>query len=158
MPDDQLRDGGNAPDSMVPLPDPRRVGRLKIIVITLGVLIIFCVLVMLGTIVYRLSHSRIPPPHAEDMAITLHKNTSPPSGSGVAGCPDTSASHGITDPTTAPASLALTLPNGWNIDHIALDNGQLAVHLTGPSGDRIVIIDIRQGAVTNRIDLKHNSK
>ena len=158
MPDDQLRDGGNASDNTVPPPDPRRVRKLKIIVITLGVLIALCVLAMLGTIAYRLSHSRTPPPHAEDMAITPHKNISPPSGSGVAGRPDTSTFHRITDPTTAPTGLALTLPSGWTIGHIALDNGQLAVHLTGPSRDRIVIIDIRQGAVTNRIDLKHNSK
>lgn len=62
---------------------------------------------------------------------------------------------------TAPAPIAaegvhagLIVPNGMTISHMALDDNRLAVHLTGPAGEEIQIIDLGTGAVISTIRVK----
>ena len=58
-------------------------------------------------------------------------------------------------PVNASSPLAdLTLPKGMTISHMALGDNRLAVHLTGPGGSEIRIIDLVTGAVVSRIPLK----
>jgi hypothetical protein len=63
---------------------------------------------------------------------------------------------GESTPATVPVSenqqqLGLTLPRGMTISHMALGDNRLAVHLTGPKGNEIRIIDLGTGAVVNSI-------
>ncbi len=69
-----------------------------------------------------------------------------------------SSKLGESTSSNAPASdkmqqLGLSLPAGMTISHIALGDNRLAVHLKGPDGQEIRIIDLGTGAVVNRIPL-----
>ena len=49
---------------------------------------------------------------------------------------------------------ALHVPKGMTISHIALNDNRLAVHLSGPAGGEIRIIDLGTGAVVSTISIK----
>lgn len=49
---------------------------------------------------------------------------------------------------------SLRVPKGMAISHLALDGNRLAVHLTGPMGAEIRIIDLGTGAVIGTIRVK----
>ncbi|MFQ5626389.1 MAG: DUF6476 family protein [Methyloligellaceae bacterium] len=54
----------------------------------------------------------------------------------------------------AMAHPALIVPDGMTISHMALDGNRLAVHLTGPKGSEIRIIDLGTGKLVRRFPLK----
>lgn len=53
-----------------------------------------------------------------------------------------------------PADISLALEPGQNVSHIALDGDRMAVHLTGPGGQEIRIIDLERGTVAGRVRLE----
>lgn len=60
-------------------------------------------------------------------------------------------------PAAAPPAgetRALAVPAGAEISRIAMDGDRLAVHLSGPSGSEIVVLDMRTGAVLSRVRLR----
>ncbi len=52
------------------------------------------------------------------------------------------------------AQAGLTVPDGMVISHMALDGNRLAVHLSGPRGAEIHIIDLGSGKVVTRLPVK----
>lgn len=105
----------------------RQVRILKIVVIAMGVLLIGGFVLVIAVIVYQAS------------------------GVGESATPVQSALRPA-DP--APPQAGLIVPQGMSISHMALDGDRLAVHLTGPKGSEIRIIDLGTGAVVRRIPLK----
>ena len=65
-----------------------------------------------------------------------------------------STSGGVSSGSTGPLP-NLTLPEGTAITHMALDDNRLAVHLTGPRGSEIRIIDLGTGTVLQSIPVKN---
>lgn len=105
---------------------PRQVRMLKVAVVVMGLALVGGFALVLGSIVYQASQ--------------LGKAARPP---GVRPA----------DAVLA-AQAALKLEPGQTIAHIALDGDRLALHLAGPAGAEIRIIDLRTGAVTNRLTVK----
>jgi hypothetical protein len=52
------------------------------------------------------------------------------------------------------ADPALTLKQGQTVAHIALDGDRMAVHVTGPDGAEIHIVDLTSGTVVSRLRVK----
>lgn len=64
-------------------------------------------------------------------------------------------STSVIEPASVSAPQAgLTLPKDMSISHIALGDNRLAVHLTGPAGNEIWIIDLGTGTVISTIKVK----
>ena len=70
------------------------------------------------------------------------------------------ASH-LSESAAHPGSAAgkagqtdLVVPDGMSISQMALGDNRLAVHLTGPAGAEIRIVDLGSGKVVNRIRVK----
>jgi hypothetical protein len=53
--------------------------------------------------------------------------------------------------TPTDATQTLTVPDGMTISHMALGDNRLAVHLTGPRGSEIRIIDLGTGTLVQTI-------
>ena len=56
--------------------------------------------------------------------------------------------------TTDMPQGVLRVPKGMAITHMALDDNRLAVHLTGPKGSEIRVIDLGTGTVISTIRVK----
>jgi len=50
--------------------------------------------------------------------------------------------------------LGLPVPSGTRIEGVTLDGKRMAVHLTGPNGSEIAVIDVDKGRVIARIKLE----
>lgn len=105
---------------------PRQVRLLKIAVIVMGIALVGGFFLVIGIIVYQAS--------------TLGESDARP------------AVAGEVMPVVPEA--VLSLEAGQSISHIALDRSRIAVHLTGPGGSEIRVIDLTTGAVVSRIRLK----
>lgn len=106
---------------------PRQVRLLKIAVIVMGILLVGGFAFVMSAIVYQASN----------------------------------LSESAAEPTTAPASAPATgvaadlvVPDGMAISQMALGDNRLAVHLSGPRGAEIRIIDLGTGKVVTRIPVK----
>ena len=105
----------------------RQVGILKKVVIALGVLLVGGFVLVIAVIVYQ--------------AMNPGESTQP--------------ARSATAPVAAPlVQGGLNLPKGAVISHMALDDNRLAVHLTGPAGEEIRIIDLGTGSVISTIRIK----
>ncbi|MGI9383438.1 MAG: DUF6476 family protein, partial [Methyloligellaceae bacterium] len=117
-----------ADDDNTPLPGtvftPRQVRKLKIAVIVMGVLLVGGFVAVIAAIVYQAGK-------LGDKQDTLV-------------------------PTRAPVTAAggaFILPVGAEIMAMALDGDRLALHVKGPEGAEIVVIDTATGAVVSRVGL-----
>ncbi len=119
-------------DDNTPLPGPvftpRQVRKLKIAVIAMGVLLVGGFTFVMGAIVYQ------------------------------AGKLGDKKAADASEPTSAlnPAMAvegAFVLPEGAEIVAMDLDGDRLALHVKGPDGPAIVVIDTASGAVISRVGL-----
>ena len=93
-------------------------------VIVMGVVLIFGFAVLMGGIVYQASR--------------LDKSSL--------------AATGTQGEAIAP--FELSVPAGMSVTHMALDGNRLAVHLSGPNGAEIRVIDLRKNEIISRIGVK----
>jgi len=105
----------------------RQVRILKLVVIVMGVLLVGGFAFVMSAIVYQASK--------------LGESAAPAQGAAPPVNP-------------AIAQRALIVPDGMTISHMALDENRLAVHLTGPKGSEIRIIDLGTGKLVRAIPLK----
>ncbi len=105
---------------------PRQVRLLKIAVIVMGVLLVGGFAFVLAAIVYQASHP------AQDVGPT---NAASGQGEG-------------------SQSIDLPVPLGAAVAGFALDGNRLAVHVNGPSGPEIAIIDLGSGKIVAHVKLK----
>lgn len=104
----------------------RQLRLLKIAVIVMGITLVGGFFLVVGTIIYQ--------------AFMLGESDARPAASNKSG-------------TLVPEA-ALSLSRGESVSHIALDGSRMAVHLTGPRGSEIRVIDLTTGATVSRIRLK----
>ncbi len=103
----------------------RQLRILKIAVIVMGITLVGGFVLVVGTIVYQ--------------AYTLAESESP----------------GSTTPAVRfQPEATLSLEAGQSVSHIALDGSRMAVHLSGPRGNEIRVIDLTTGTVVSRIRLE----
>ena len=105
----------------------RQVRLLKTVVIVMGILLVGGFVLVISVIVYQASN--------------IGESAAPAQGAARAVNP------------VAP-NRAMIVPEGMTISHMALDENRLAVHLTGPGGGEIRIIDLGTGKLVVRIPLK----
>ena len=105
---------------------PRQVRMLKIAVIVMGVLLVGGFAFVLAAIVYQASR--------------------PAQVSSVAGAQ--------TVPGERASSIDLPVTAGAAVSAMSLDGNRLAVHLNGPAGAEIAIIDLAGGKVVAHVKLK----
>lgn len=53
-----------------------------------------------------------------------------------------------------PARVGVTLPPGGRLDSVSALGERLALHVTGPAGDAILIVDPATGATLETLDLQ----
>ena len=113
---------------------PRQVGRLKIAVVLMGILLLAGFAAVIGGMIYQASKMGQKAP---------------------------SAGSAISIPQTvpmAPASPgkppAFDIPEGWNVVSMALDGDRLALYIRSPEGAEIVVVDIRSGTVVSRVKIE----
>jgi hypothetical protein len=104
---------------------PRQIRILKIIVIVMGLMLIAGFALVILTIVYQASQ--------------LSKK--PKAGSAAIA-------------TTGNPEITLPVRTGTEVRSLDLDGETLAIHLKGPGGNEISVIDLRTGKVIRRIHLK----
>jgi Family of unknown function (DUF6476) len=105
---------------------PRQVRILKVAVIVMGVLLVGGFAFVLAAIVYQASR--------------------PAQDAGVAGTQAV--------PGEGALSIDLPVPAGAAVSAMSLDGNRLAVHLDGPAGPEIAIIDLATGKVVAHVRLK----
>lgn len=105
---------------------PRQVRFLKIAVIVMGVLLVGGFAFVLAAIVYQASHP------AQELGVT----------------------SATSNPGLGARSFDLPVPLGAGVAGLALDGNRLAVHLDGPSGPEIAIIDLASGKIVAHVKLK----
>ncbi|MCH8238499.1 MAG: hypothetical protein IIB62_00335 [Proteobacteria bacterium] len=105
----------------------RQVRILKAIVIAMGILLVGGFILVISVIVYQASN--------------IDESAGPAQGAAQALTPG------------APLQGAI-VPKGMTISHMALDENRLAIHLTGPGGGEIRIIDLATGKLVRRIPLR----
>ena len=105
---------------------PRQVRILKIAVIVMGVLLVGGFAFVLAAIVYQASHP------AQDATLT-----------GAQAVPGEGA-----------LSIDLPVPAGAAVTAMSLDGNRLAVHLNGPAGPEIAVIDLASGKVVAHVRLR----
>ena len=105
---------------------PRQVRILKIAVIVMGVLLVGGFAFVLAAIVYQASR--------------------PAQDASVAGAQAVQRQGGL--------SIDLPVPAGAAVSAMSLDGDRLAVHLAGPAGPEIAIIDLASGKVVAHVRLK----
>lgn len=64
------------------------------------------------------------------------------------------SSLGKSTPAPVVEDASFAVKSGEAISHIALDGDRLAVHVTGPLGQEIRVIDLTTGAVIARVGVK----
>ena len=105
---------------------PRQVRMLKIAVIVMGVLLGGGVAFVLAAIVYQASR---PAQDASGMTVQAV-------------------------PGEGALSIDLPVPAGAAVSAMSLDGSRLAVHLNGPAGPEIAVIDLATGKVVAHVKLK----
>jgi hypothetical protein len=105
---------------------PRQVRMLKIAVIVMGVLLVGGFAFVLAAIVYQASRP------AQDASVT---------GPQVV-------------PGQGAMSIDLPVAAGATVSAMSLDGSRLAVHLNGPAGPEIAIVDLGTGKVVAHVRLK----
>ena len=105
---------------------PRQVRILKIAVIVMGVLLVGGFAFVLAAIVYQASRP------AQDASLTGARAV----------------------PGQGGLSIDLPVPAGAAVSAMSLDGSRLAVHLTGPAGPEIAVIDLATGKVVAHVRLK----
>lgn len=63
-----------------------------------------------------------------------------------------SAPSAPSQPVTGAPVVALTLPAGATVSHMAIDGDRIVLHLTGAS-EQILVLDAGSGAILQRIDV-----
>jgi len=113
----------------------RQVRILKRVVIAMGVMLVGGFILVISVIVYQAWNPR---DSASDSTVDrpVQKLSAPAPGAAL----------------LPPGELRV--PKGMAISHLALDGNRLAVHLTGPAGGEIQIIDLGTGAVVSTISIK----
>jgi hypothetical protein len=109
----------------------RQVRILKRVVIAMGVMLVGGFILVISVIVYQASN-----PSDSTVDSPVRKRSAPAPGAAL----------------LPPGELRV--PKGMAISHLALDGNRLAVHLTGPAGGEIQIIDLDTGAVVTTISIK----
>ena len=109
----------------------RQVRILKRVVIAMGVMLVGGFILVISVIVYQASN-----PSDSTVDSPAQKRSAPAPGAAL----------------LPPGELRV--PKGMAISHLALDGNRLAVHLTGPAGGEIQIIDLGTGAVVSTISIK----
>jgi len=105
---------------------PRQVRILKVAVIVMGVLLVGGFAFVLAAIVYQASRP------AQDAGVTATRVV----------------------PGQGGLSIDLPVPPGAAVSAMSLDGNRLAVHLNGPAGPEIAIIDLATGNVVAHVRLK----
>ena len=105
---------------------PRQVRILKVAVIVMGVLLVGGFAFVLAAIVYQASR---------------------PAQVGVGAAASLSAGQG-------PLSIDLPVASGAAVTAMSLDGNKLAVHLNGPAGAEIAIVDLATGKVVAHVRIK----
>lgn len=118
--------------------NPRQVRILKVVVITMGIMLIGGFALVISVIAYQAIHL------GEDKESGLDKNSGPDK-------PLAAVS------TVLPGDVSeLAIPAGATVVSMALDGDALALHLTSSAGAEIVVIDLTTGKVISRIKLNAN--
>ena len=104
----------------------RQVRILKVAVIVMGVLLVGGFAFVLAAIVYQASQP------AQDAAGT----------------------NATLEPGQGGRGIDLPVPLGATVAGLSLDGNRLAVHLNGPSGPEIAIIDLASGKIVAHVKLK----
>jgi hypothetical protein len=104
----------------------RQVRILKRVVIAMGVMLVGGFILVIAVIVYQASNAG--------------ESAEPVSAARVPGI------------SIVPQT-GLRVPKGMAITHMALDDNRLAVHLTGPKGQEIRIIDLGTGSIIGTIPI-----
>lgn len=107
---------------------PRQVRVLKIAVIVMGVMLVGGFAFVLAAIVYQASRP------AQDAGGTTAQSVT---GQGA-------------------VSIDLPVPAGAAVGAMSLDGNRLAVHLTGPAGPEIAVIDLATGKLVAHVKLKRH--
>ncbi len=105
---------------------PRQVRILKFAVIVMGVLLVGGFVFVLAAIIYQASRP------AQDASAT--------------------AAQAV--PGQGGLSIDLPVPTGAAVSAMSLDGNRLAVHLNGPAGPEIAVIDLATGKVVAHVRLK----
>jgi hypothetical protein len=109
----------------------RQVRILKRVVIAMGVMLVGGFILVISVIVYQATN-----PSDSTVDSPVQKRLAPAPGAAL----------------LPPGELRV--PKGMAISHLALDGNRLAVHLTGPAGGEIQIIDLGTGTVVSTISIK----
>ena len=105
---------------------PRQVRMLKIAVIVMGVILVGGFAFVLAAIVYQASRP------AQDANVVAVQAV----------------------PGEGASSIDLPVPAGAAVSAMSLDGSRLAVHLTGPAGPEIAVIDLATGKLVAHVRLK----
>ncbi len=106
------------------VPDNTRL--LKIIVVVLGILLVVGFIVVIATIIIRLG----------SLGSDTEVSTTPPAPAAL---------------TEAPTNNSLPLLTGETIQDFTLDGNRMVVHVKGPSSNRLLIVDVTSGAITQTL-------
>lgn len=109
---------------MTDAPDPRVVRGLKILVVTLGVLIVLGLFTVVGRIIY------------------------------LAGRPDVSQTAGAVTTAAYPARQRVELPQGADVKSLSLSGNRLAIHYVTPAKSGIAVVDLETGHTLVDVDLR----
>ena len=106
------------------VPDNTRL--LKIIVVVLGILLVVGFIVVIATIIIRLGNL----------------------GTDSDAAPIVPAQTAL---TTAPTNNSLPLLSGESIQDFTLDGDRMVVHVKGPTSNRLLVVDVNNGAITQTL-------
>jgi len=123
--------GGKAMTDDAPIPgsvfNQRQVRTLKIVVIVLGILLVLGFALLVAGLYYEATKLDSDPDR-------------PAAGKGV--------------PATSPGGeVRIDVPPGARIERIAVEGGQVVLHIRGPEGEEIVVLDTARGNVVTRLRL-----
>lgn len=124
-----MTETGQEPDGTLPgtVFTPRQVRLLKVAVVVMGIALVGGFALVLGTIVYQASNL------GKSAAVTA---PAPPAD-------------------TRPVSLPpLQLKPGERVAGLALDGGRLAVHIEGPEGSAVLLVDMETGRLIARLPVE----
>jgi len=125
-------------DAQPRLPDGRAqdLRGLKLLVGSLGALVVLGTALVIGVIIHRLYAK----PSAPSMAAAAPASAAPAAGAPAAGAPAAAIS--------SLPTLTNRLPAGDAIKSIAAAGADLAIWVTGPAGDQILLLDPATGQLT----------
>ena len=113
---------------------PRQVGRLKIAVVLMGILLLAGFAAVIGGMIYQ----------ASKMGQTAQNAAS--SAANTENVPISPA-----NPDKLPS---FDIPEGWRVVSMALDGDRLALHIRSPEDAEIVLVDVRSGKVISRVKIE----